>query len=185
MRYLEYTHDREKLSKSTRRTLRDLGEALNDLLKEECLEKISVKDICDRSLVSKSSFYNYFDDKIDLLWYIMWFFENEVDKFIRQTRGTDEIDPKEKLFILVKCIVQDADFIYKLNAVGGQFHNEWTKYQINKYKRTVDASDNDDDLPEEIRIQVNMYAVHTAVIYCIRNNIPIAKTLEYVKAIMQ
>jgi len=185
MRYTDYTHDRDKLSGSARRTLRDLGTGLTELLKEKSLESISVKDVCDKSLVSKSSFYNYFDDKIDLLWYIMWCFENEVEKGIRQTNGTGEIAPDEKLFILVKNIIERADHIYRLNAVGGLFHNEWTKYQISKRKETEAVSDNDNALPEEIQIQINMYAVHTAVIYCIRNNIPITKTLEYVKAIMR
>ena len=44
-------------------------QALLDLLAEMPFEKISLTDICRVSMVSRSTFYRYFEDKCDLLHY--------------------------------------------------------------------------------------------------------------------
>ena len=41
------------------RTKRDLANALEDLLKERSMSEISIKDITDRALISKNTFYKY------------------------------------------------------------------------------------------------------------------------------
>jgi AcrR family transcriptional regulator len=51
------------------RTKRDLSDALVELLEEKSFGEIAVKDICDRALISKNTFYNNFDSKEDLLAY--------------------------------------------------------------------------------------------------------------------
>lgn len=50
-----------------RRTQKLLWEALMALLAEQELESISVKDICDRAMVHRTTFYKHFEDKYDLL----------------------------------------------------------------------------------------------------------------------
>lgn len=54
---------------SVRRTYLLLMKALLDLLAEMPFEKISLTDICRVSMVSRSTFYRYFEDKYDLLHY--------------------------------------------------------------------------------------------------------------------
>ena len=54
---------------SVRRTYLLLMKALLDLLAEIPFEKISLTDICRVSMVSRSTFYRYFEDKYDLLHY--------------------------------------------------------------------------------------------------------------------
>lgn len=49
------------------RTKRDLANALEELLQERSIEDISIKDITDRALISKNTFYNNFSDKNELL----------------------------------------------------------------------------------------------------------------------
>ncbi len=76
------------------RTKRDLANALEDLLKEKSFDDISIKDITDRALISKNTFYNNFDDKNQLLVFLMQRYEAEVikdvkpilDKAFRSTR---------------------------------------------------------------------------------------------------
>ena len=43
--------------------------ALLDLLAEMPFEKISLTDLCRVSMISRSTFYRYFEDKYDLLHY--------------------------------------------------------------------------------------------------------------------
>lgn len=50
-----------------RRTQKLLWNALMSLLGEHGLEVISVKEICDRAMVHRTTFYKHFEDKYDLL----------------------------------------------------------------------------------------------------------------------
>ena len=49
------------------RTLRAIHEAFYALMKEKDFEKISVKDIADRAMISRNTFYLHYNDKYDLL----------------------------------------------------------------------------------------------------------------------
>ncbi len=46
-----------------------LCDALLELLKENSFDSIHVKDICERAMVHRSTFYTHFEDKIHLLTY--------------------------------------------------------------------------------------------------------------------
>ena len=60
---------RKRKTMAARRTLKILTLALTQLLQVKPFEKISVIDICEKALVPRATFYNYFDDKYDLLQY--------------------------------------------------------------------------------------------------------------------
>lgn len=60
---------RKRNTMAARRTLKILTLALTQLLQVKPFEKISVIDICEKALVPRATFYNYFDDKYDLLQY--------------------------------------------------------------------------------------------------------------------
>lgn len=65
---------KEKIS--TRRTYILLSQTLFRLLEEVPFEKISLIQLCDHSMVPRSTFYRYFEDKYDLLYYcLQTFFE--------------------------------------------------------------------------------------------------------------
>ncbi|MCR8980754.1 TetR/AcrR family transcriptional regulator [Brevibacillus laterosporus] len=49
------------------KTKKSISEALIILLNEKDFSQITIKDICTRSLTSKSTFYSHFVDKYDLL----------------------------------------------------------------------------------------------------------------------
>lgn len=51
----------------TARTLRLIESALMRLLTEDSFENITIQAICTQSMVPRSTFYNYFEDKYDLL----------------------------------------------------------------------------------------------------------------------
>ena len=64
---------------SVRRTYLLLMKALLDLLAEMPFEKISLTDICRVSMVSRSTFYRYFEDKYDL---VNWYFQSGITRFL-------------------------------------------------------------------------------------------------------
>ena len=49
------------------RTRARLGQALRKLMEQRPLEKISVQDVIELAGVSRSAFYDHYDDKVDLL----------------------------------------------------------------------------------------------------------------------
>ncbi len=68
------TEKKEKIS--TRRTYILLSRSLFQILEEVPFEKISLIQLCDHSMVPRSTFYRYFEDKYDLLCYcLQTFFE--------------------------------------------------------------------------------------------------------------
>ena len=65
------------------RTKRDLANALEELLQERSMEDISIKDITEKALISKNTFYNNFADKNELLLFLFSRYEAELIKEIK------------------------------------------------------------------------------------------------------
>ena len=60
--------DKKKRDSTTaRRTIHAFFICFSKLLQEEPFEKISVSDICNEAHIPRATFYNYFNDKEDLL----------------------------------------------------------------------------------------------------------------------
>lgn len=53
------------------RTLKNLTEALVELLHEKTLEQISISELCDRAMIRRATFYRHFKDKTDLLEFVV------------------------------------------------------------------------------------------------------------------
>ncbi|WP_462394824.1 TetR/AcrR family transcriptional regulator [Lentilactobacillus parabuchneri] len=49
-----------------KRTRRIIKQAMINLLQSKRFDDITVKDICDSALIHRSTFYRYYQDKIDL-----------------------------------------------------------------------------------------------------------------------
>ena len=60
----------KQLTLGARRTLKAFRIAMFEELSEKEFDKITVNDICQRSEYPRATFYNYFDDKLDLLQYL-------------------------------------------------------------------------------------------------------------------
>lgn len=77
------------------RTRKLLSQALFSLLGKESFEKITVKDICDVAMVSRSSFYSHFEDKYHLLFYCLEEIKQELNK---------KIDYSQKEFLIERVL---------------------------------------------------------------------------------
>lgn len=65
------------------RTKRDLANALEELLQERNFDELSVKDITDKAMISKNTFYNNFQDKNELLNFLFMRYKDELMKKIQ------------------------------------------------------------------------------------------------------
>ena len=57
------------LTKGAKRTLRAFSKEMFMLLSEKSFEEITVGQLCEAAQYPRATFYNYFDDKYDLLGY--------------------------------------------------------------------------------------------------------------------
>ena len=70
------------------KTKRNLYEGLMQLLGKNRFEEIKIKDICDISLTSRSTFYDHFNSKYELLDYLIEDKKNELTYNIENTNLT-------------------------------------------------------------------------------------------------
>ncbi len=63
------------------RTKYDMAKAIKELMKTATVEEITVKDICEKSNVSRQTFYRNFLDKYDL---INWYFDKLLNESFSQ-----------------------------------------------------------------------------------------------------
>lgn len=61
----------ESLDLRQRRTRQSLVRALEELLAEQTFQSLSVTDICQRAMVHRTTFYAHFNDKQELLRYLL------------------------------------------------------------------------------------------------------------------
>ncbi len=128
---------KEKLS--TRRTYLLLSRSLFVLLEDTPFEKISLTQLCDHSMVPRSTFYRYFEDKYDLLYYCLqtFFDDADLDEDVVYLR-----DGKSKKFVTKLIMVMDKNKeafrkIWKTNK-GGIFMDILRDYLIQVLNQKLD-----------------------------------------------
>ena len=147
----------QQQSLSAKRSLLQLKHTLATLLMEKPFDKITIQDLCEGSMISKSTFYNYFEDKFDLLRYFFQECKNEI------TRSTDNsFDPLHTHEYLLDYLDQYHDQIKKIlrqNLMGGSLHNELLAFMNQSFERLAVKMPFDmGDVPVEIRSKVNTYS---------------------------
>lgn len=95
------------------RTKRDLANALEELLKEKSIDEISIKDITDRALISKNTFYNNFNDKNELLVFLFERYEAALLKEIKPI--LDKAFYATRIFSFKKAVETIVHFFYTTN----------------------------------------------------------------------
>ena len=96
------------------RTKRDLRNALEELLQEKNFDELSVKDITDKALISKNTFYNNFQDKEELLQYLLTKYRKEI--MVELSPVLKKMTPIIKPLFLKKAIQIIINFFYSGKA---------------------------------------------------------------------
>lgn len=88
---------------------------LMDLMKEKTFEEIRVSDICNRSLINRSTFYAHYEDKYELL---VDFINNLKEEFVAKlSKNRNNLDTRDYYIELIKVFldyVEDKKDIYSL-----------------------------------------------------------------------
>ena len=92
-----------------------LGEKFKELVAKKGFEKLTIKMITDAAGVIRPTFYNYFQDKYEVMEWLLWedVFK-EVSKLMEQERGM------ESLKLLFRKFEEDKTYYEKVFEVTGQ-----------------------------------------------------------------
>ena len=74
----------KKMTIGASRTLLSLQKAMQSLLCEKSFEEIGVGELCEKAMLPRATFYNYFDDKYDLLEYCFMAVRDRLDNGCRE-----------------------------------------------------------------------------------------------------
>jgi len=97
------------------RTRKLLSNAMLELLEKESIDEISIKEICDKAMVHRTTFYKHFNDKYDLFNYVFVEMNNELSE---KARNNIEIESSKQMYsVMVQTIF---DF---LSEKGNQLKN--------------------------------------------------------------
>lgn len=89
------------------KTKKSLYEALLLLLKEKPFEEIKVSDICEKSLINRSTFYAHYEDKYDLF---ATFIQDLKESFATELRANREVlDPKQYYMELIRIFLDHME----------------------------------------------------------------------------
>ncbi|MCI1959450.1 MAG: TetR/AcrR family transcriptional regulator [Clostridia bacterium] len=119
----------------TRTTIRLLTDALFELMQQKSFEEISVKEICNVAQVNRSTFYNRFEDKQQLL---MQLLKELKIKFTQHFPGNKNNKPSNEYFIymfeqVLKDIKEHRAFYEKNLISGGDYIRHVFNESISKY----------------------------------------------------
>lgn len=100
-----------------------LANSLKELMKTQHLEKISIQELCSNAYLSRQSFYNYFNDKYEL---VSWVLDNVFTSTQLFTDIPNAWKENTKLFLIE--IKKDGDFFNKAYRYAGQ--NSLEEYHL-------------------------------------------------------
>lgn len=124
MKYNPY----QKLTIGATRTLKALQKAMLTLLSVKSFEEITIQELCDGAMLPRATFYNYFDDKNDLLHYCFMVFQKLIDQNIPETLDTQDY---------INTLMENCfDFLNLHQKVLQEVlaHNPTNRYLINQFR---------------------------------------------------
>ena len=134
------------------KTKRNLYEGLMQLLGKNRFEEIKIKDICDISLTSRSTFYDHFNSKYKLLDYLIEDKKNELTYNIENTNLTI----KQQYMKLIEAVLDLLD--ENLNTYRSMLINNNNSIVIdilyNTIYKDIEKSFKEKGIKEEIPIEI-------------------------------
>ncbi|MDY3929093.1 MAG: TetR/AcrR family transcriptional regulator [Clostridia bacterium] len=140
-----------------------LSKALSDVMQKKPFEKITVSDICRAAMVHRTTFYNHFTDKYDLLNYMMNDLLNVFDCFNIENKSFDEYKSycMKVAQVVINHITENIS-MFKLLLIQNKDERIISNFRSvltqKIYEKLLKFDDNGTDLPIPAPIIANMYA---------------------------
>ena len=141
------------------------AQSLKKLSNKKSFKKISVKDIVNDCGLSKTSFYNHFRDKYDL---IAWIYSTDAEKIMRKVDYKNYVW-KNTLADWIIYSIENKNFLKNLilNTSGqDSFINYVANVNIKIMSDYIKRSQKIENLPTDIEISVKVYCYGTVCTLC-------------------
>ncbi len=177
-----------KPNKAAKRTLAAFSATLLSLLENNSLEKITVNMLCGACDYPRATFYNYFDDIYDLLYYCFCVIRGDLDmdKFIEVEEGKRTLFLFGIFYDYLKSQEKWLKNVLEHNPAGGEFVARLRKYIKEQISLFMEQSAGSDIFPVSRDILVEHYAntIELVVNHCFMPGEPVSKaeafkTLDY------
>ena len=175
--------DTEKpLTIGAKRTLKALREVMEDQLEKKSFDQIQIKELCEESMIPRATFYNYFEDKYDLLDYI---FSEELAPVLGGTTYEEII---AALFDNAEKYQTHLAKILKKNPVSSTFVQLYEQFFRGEVYRYIYKSGVYDgyDIPHELLAQVTADVILDVYewVYIKGNQIPREEIGRYIEKML-
>ncbi len=98
----------KKIDKRILKTKKSLYEGLLEAMKDKEFEEIKVSDICDKALTNRSTFYDHFSDKYELLTSLIEDLKTELIKTLeKNNKETNSL--KEYYMMIIELLLEHID----------------------------------------------------------------------------
>ena len=174
----------DHLSKGKQRNLKNMYNCMISLLKTKRFEDIQVKEFCELCLIPKATFYNYFEDKYDLLDYC---FDAVRFNIIGTYDSTAHYDPQEMTMVMLKGIENNRDtlkMIIRFNPIGSEFYWRLDNYLSILYERIYSKfhmQQGGSSLDMNVLARIGAHTFLTVLYWGIENNLPAEEIGKYLQ----
>ena len=154
----------KKIDKRILKTKKSLYEGLLEVMKEKTFEDIKISDICDKAMTNRSTFYDHFADKYELLASLIEDLKKELSVALEENKKEYE-SPKEyymEVIILLLSHISSNIDIY--NAILKKNNNSIVidmlyDTLIKNISKELDETKRTTDIPLEIVTKFYVTAV--------------------------
>ncbi len=181
----------QKLTIGARRTLLQLQKELERMLAEKDFSDIQVSELCERTMIPKSTFYHYFEDKFDLLNYLFESYQKLIYPELDELHDHDAKAPEmlKNMFALADKYAPLLERILRKNDRSGHFYRQLHAFIFDAAYRAISKSTDKEryDLPIEIVSRMNAYAIITIFDWVYIKNNPLTREemIEYTCQLFQ
>ena len=148
------------MTRSSRRVLTTVTEAFFGLLCEKSFESLSVSEICDRSGYPRATFYNYFDDKYDLLNFYWTVISKMVgaEEYSRYPQDTVFDIYFERIYDLMEENEDKVELLMTNNMEDGYFLSSCRIFLARSIRSVIEHLYSNDTVP----VPINIISEHCA-----------------------
>ncbi|MCL1632756.1 TetR/AcrR family transcriptional regulator [Sporolactobacillus sp. CPB3-1] len=128
----------KKVTRGAQRTLDAFSKTMFSLLSEKSFEEIRINELCDISNFPRATFYNYFDDKYDLINYCWYVLSQEIHLDEFTTMNPDDLLTVyfDRIFDLLQKEKNLLNQIIRHNSLTGTLTNSFI-YYLKKKMRSI------------------------------------------------
>jgi AcrR family transcriptional regulator len=167
----------KKQTLGAKRTLKNLKSSMVSLLSRKAFEQIQVTEICEKAMIPKSTFYNYFEDKYDLLTFVITDLLHDLYPQVKQKQ--DQSLVTEELIDRVIDIVTENDEtlrrILRYNRADRHLQHEFQRLSTEIALLSLQNCTQSEkyDLPFSIvsRVNANAFLIVFTYVYIEGNNL--------------